>query len=644
MSANILRSECRVSVDKENMYLDVQNNKSSGKNDCKNKKGLLVNAENPMANRTVLVKKTCPDKTHFKIYCDDNNENFRSRSRVRKNTCKIRTRQNSETTEKPCTSTTKVEKKKIASPDLNAVLCRARSSSNYRNRVPVDNKNNMSNKVSQRSCSESRKILPKYTQCVAAVSPHTHVLKSKHLSAEVKKRTLTSIEMWKDKMRKPYTGTVPKNLAGKYPNALSVDKVHTKIKQQKSAEYTKVLPQSSSNLQSKIDRIKQDENIKVSTFSWGNVIKHLPSEAVPILQNNNLLNARIDNNTGTNDIAENAQFNIALEVSSTTSATPLDGPANLPLTPTKVRYVKREVMCKLSTNIEVPDDIHPYEYDYLDDVPHMERQREDNAPKLSSRFLKENVNANQRRVVVGYLIRLGVLCEYSSNIIYQTVKLFDIAIDRILVETDNIQLLALACLWITLKREITSAKIPSVTTILQLAKELYIDREQDLLMYEEKILLAVKFNLRFADPFSLLCYYIVDVTRNNKYNIHSNDTSLIYFCGSYLLDISMLDESLCDTSACVLTIAAAELSLCAVYSDNISMDYTWCQLWRKKYLLTEWEERAMSFTKQTIMRQALESNRFGSNIVYKKYLRSKRCRISDFLLDKMRKAFYSVKL
>lgn len=124
MSANILRSECRVSVDKENMYSDVQNNKSSGKNDCKNKKGLLVNAENPMANRTVLVKKTCPDKTHFKIYCDDNNENFRSRSRVRKNTCKIRTRRNSETTEKPCTSTTKVEKKKIASPDLNAVLCR----------------------------------------------------------------------------------------------------------------------------------------------------------------------------------------------------------------------------------------------------------------------------------------------------------------------------------------------------------------------------------------------------------------------------------------------------------------------------------------------------------------------------------------
>lgn len=70
--------------------------------------------------------------------------------------------------------------------------------------------------------------------------------------------------------------------------------------------------------------------------------------------------------------------------------------------------MKREVTRKLSTNIEVFDDIHPYEYDYLDDVPYMERQREDNAPKLSSRFLKENVNANQRRVIVGYLIRLGV--------------------------------------------------------------------------------------------------------------------------------------------------------------------------------------------------------------------------------------------
>jgi len=55
-----------------------------------------------------------------------------------------------------------------------------------------------------------------------------------------------------------------------------------------------------------------------------------------------------------------------------------------------------------------------------------------------------------------------VHCNYSSHIIYQTIKLFDVIIDRILVETDNIQLIALACLWINLKRETIFMEIPSV--------------------------------------------------------------------------------------------------------------------------------------------------------------------------------------
>lgn len=48
---------------------------------------------------------------------------------------------------------------------------------------------------------------------------------------------------------------------------------------------------------------------------------------------------------------------------------------------------------------------------------------------------------------------------------------------------------------------------------------------------------------------------------------------------------------------------------------------------------------AMSFTKQSIIQQAVESDKFGSNIVYKKYLRTKHGRVSNFLLDKMKKAF-----
>lgn len=49
---------------------------------------------------------------------------------------------------------------------------------------------------------------------------------------------------------------------------------------------------------------------------------------------------------------------------------------------------------------------------------------------------------------------------------------------------------------------------------------------------------------------------------------------------------------------------------------------------------------AISSTKQNIIQQTLESeSKFGSNIVYKKYLRSKRGKVSNFLLDKMKKLY-----
>lgn len=76
----------------------------------------------------------------------------------------------------------------------------------------------------------------------------------------------------------------------------------------------------------------------------------------------------------------------------------------------KVRYLKREVTHgdKLSTKNKDFKDIRRYEYDYLEYVPDVEREREKNTPKLSFNFLKQNVNADQRRIIIGYLIHLGV--------------------------------------------------------------------------------------------------------------------------------------------------------------------------------------------------------------------------------------------
>lgn len=49
----------------------------------------------------------------------------------------------------------------------------------------------------------------------------------------------------------------------------------------------------------------------------------------------------------------------------------------------------------------------------------------------------------------------------------------------------------------------------------------------------------------------------------------------------------MLDENLCDKPVYVLAMAAAELSFCSIYSDNIGTADTWCKFWRQKYSLKE---------------------------------------------------------
>lgn len=49
----------------------------------------------------------------------------------------------------------------------------------------------------------------------------------------------------------------------------------------------------------------------------------------------------------------------------------------------------------------------------------------------------------------------------------------------------------------------------------------------------------------------------------------------------------MLDESLCDIPGYVIAIAAVELSLRFVYSNDVNVDQIWCQVWRSKQSLTE---------------------------------------------------------
>lgn len=49
-----------------------------------------------------------------------------------------------------------------------------------------------------------------------------------------------------------------------------------------------------------------------------------------------------------------------------------------------------------------------YNEEYHDELPIIEGEKEQNAPKLSRNFLTRHINAEQRRLVVMFIIRLGV--------------------------------------------------------------------------------------------------------------------------------------------------------------------------------------------------------------------------------------------
>lgn len=112
--------------------------------------------------------------------------------------------------------------------------------------------------------------------------------------------------------------------------------------------------------------------------------------------------------------------------------------------------------------------------------------------KLSPTFLKKSVTNRQRCLIVRYLLKVTVSyffnqsfycllnlffslrifsnfqtnCRYPSFTTYQAVKLFDSYIDQIDVGVDELQISALACLWIALKKDLAQDEIPEVLTIL----------------------------------------------------------------------------------------------------------------------------------------------------------------------------------
>lgn len=54
-------------------------------------------------------------------------------------------------------------------------------------------------------------------------------------------------------------------------------------------------------------------------------------------------------------------------------------------------------------------------------------------------------------------------CSHPSFLTYQAVKIFDFYIDKVNFELEELQTIALASLWIAIKKDLTVDEIPEVT-------------------------------------------------------------------------------------------------------------------------------------------------------------------------------------
>ncbi|KAG7200799.1 hypothetical protein KM043_003172 [Ampulex compressa] len=328
-----------------------------------------------------------------------------------------------------------------------------------------------------------------------------------------------------------------------------------------------------------------------------------------------------------------------------TASKALDEISTIPFVPTQARTEiakgsnYRDKALKRENVDRFPAEL-AYHLEYLDDVPLVECEKEERAYRLSRNFLSENFNVEQRKIIVVFLIRLGTHCRYPSFVIYQSVKLFDVVMDRAPVQTIYMQLVALATLWITLKREGNVLKLPSASSMISHARELYENREDLLIQCEREILIAVDFNVTFPDPFSLFAYYMINCKRH--VDIPEGAITYAYYCGGYLIDLTLMDEKLCCTSSSLVASTAAELVLCVTIDRTLSP--VRCQLWRNTITSNStsskrFQDMEIVQLRETMVKYVLISAQKHSRfeVVYKKYKCSRYGRISELFVEAIRK-------
>ncbi|KAI4482899.1 hypothetical protein M0802_013624 [Mischocyttarus mexicanus] len=316
----------------------------------------------------------------------------------------------------------------------------------------------------------------------------------------------------------------------------------------------------------------------------------------------------------------------------------------------KEQKLVNRISTKIKTDLKVvrqTTDFSPYllyHSDYLAGILKIEKEKEDNSPKLSSEYLDKYANSEPRNIIITFLIHLATHCRYPSSILYQTVKLFDAFLDTISIEITDMQLVAVTALWIVLKKDGNLNKIPSVArSILALVQDQKLYSIDLLAEWEKTILCSLKFNILFSDPYSIFVFYIINCNYDQS-KISSNIISKIYYCGGYVMDLTLLNVNFCYATSNHLALATAELVMCIVLSSDDDLLCPQWHAWRR--ILTDGvnmpiniNDNEINSLRTAMISLVLDSGRKHTmeETVRKRYSHSRYGNISNFFLEKVKK-------
>ncbi|XP_012274747.1 uncharacterized protein LOC105696674 [Orussus abietinus] len=274
-----------------------------------------------------------------------------------------------------------------------------------------------------------------------------------------------------------------------------------------------------------------------------------------------------------------------------------------------------------------------YTLEYIDDIVHIQMQKDD---LLNSRrcLRRSNISAQQKSIIINYLVRINTHCFYPSFILYQTVMLFLATLNTKPVKLSDLQLIALASLWIVLKREYIYRLVPSSKTVISLAKDLYEERKDLLVQCEREILISLNFDIVFPDPFAILSYHLVRYEGTTQ--LRDDQVEFAYYCGSYLIDVSLFEEILREKTSTLLGIVAAQTAIFAtVASERELLSPRWTS-WRSP-ILNKFPDREIQKVRALMIAAVMKSKiaHTAHESVFKKYNRSRYGGVSRAFIQKV---------